>query len=70
MGLKIRVGDREPIALVLRRFRKLLERNGIVWSMRRSRWFVKPTQLRRKKRFRKWLKSSAQTYLAKRAGLQ
>jgi len=66
----MRVGDREPIGLALRRFKRLLKENGILWSMRRARWFIKPTEVRRKKLFQKWLKSRKQTTLAKRAGLQ
>jgi ribosomal protein S21 len=66
----MRVRDREPIRLALKRFKKLLKENGIRWSRHGCRWFVKPSQLRRHKRFLKELKARQQTFLAKRAGLQ
>ena len=70
MGVKIVVGEREPIGLALRRFRKLLERNFIVYEMRQNRWFTTATEIRRKKEHRKCRKSRLATQLAKRAGKQ
>jgi ribosomal protein S21 len=69
MGLRMRVGDGEPIGLALRRFKKLLARNGLPWLLH-PRWYIKPGFWRRRKRYRKWVKARQQTLLDKRAGLQ
>ena len=70
MGVKIVLAEREPIGLALRRFRKKLELNNILWETRRKRWFITATAIRRAKEFRKWYKSWEATHLAKRAGKQ
>jgi small subunit ribosomal protein S21 len=70
MGVRIVVGEREPIELALRRFKKLLERQGVTWEMRRQMHFADPTQARRAKRFQKRFKARKATLLAKRAGEQ
>ena len=70
MGVKIVVGEREPIGLALRRFRKLLEWSGTNHEMRRSLYFDEPTQVRQRKEIRRRLKTREATYLAKRAGEQ
>jgi small subunit ribosomal protein S21 len=70
MGVKIVLGEREPIGLALRRFRKLLERSEFGWESRRKRWFTKATEMRRKKAFRKWYKNRHAMLMAKRAGKQ
>src|SRR5438309_1626100 len=49
MGIRLRVADKEPIALALKRFKKLLERHGATWELRRRTYFVKPTEFRRAK---------------------
>ena len=70
MGVKIVLAEREPIALALRRFGKLLERTGIKWEMRRRQYFTRRTETRRVKAFRKWDRTRKATLLAKRAGEQ
>jgi small subunit ribosomal protein S21 len=70
MGVRIVVGDRESIELALRRFRKLLERQGVFWEMRRRRSFAHATHIRRAKQFRKRFKARQATLLAQQAGEQ
>jgi ribosomal protein S21 len=69
MGLKMRLWDREPIGLALRRFRKLLQINGLL-AKSRPRHFVNASQLRRTKRYWKSVMARHETYRAKRAGLR
>jgi ribosomal protein S21 len=57
MGVGIVVGEREPIADALRRFRQKLERSGVRWELRRRTYFVGATEARRKKEFRKRFKA-------------
>ena len=64
------VGEREPIVLALRRFKKVLERQGVTWEMRRRTCFADATQARRAKRFQKRFKARKATLLAQRAGEQ
>ena len=53
MGVKIVVGEREPISLALQRFRKLLdEGNGVTYNSKRNRWFIKGFEIRRENEFR------------------
>jgi small subunit ribosomal protein S21 len=70
MGVRIVLADKEPIGLALRRLKKLLERLGVSWELRRRKYFTKPTQTRRAKRFKKRFKARLATFLAKRAGEQ
>jgi small subunit ribosomal protein S21 len=70
MGVRLRVHDREPIGQALRRFRKLLAREGLTWDRRRHIHFLDPTQLRRARRFRKRFKARKATLEAQRAGQQ
>ena len=70
MGVKIVLAEGEPIGIALRRFRKLLERNGVTYEMRRTRRFLEVTRIRRAKAFQKWYESHQATLLAKRAGEQ
>ncbi|OAI41203.1 30S ribosomal protein S21 [Planctomycetaceae bacterium SCGC AG-212-D15] len=53
MPLRMRVHDREPIGAALRRFKKLLERSGLVKELRKRRHFEKPCELRRRAELRK-----------------
>ncbi|HZU35022.1 MAG TPA: 30S ribosomal protein S21 [Gemmataceae bacterium] len=53
MTLRMRVHDREPIALALRRFKKLLERSGMQKELRARRHYEKPCELRRRAYLRK-----------------
>jgi small subunit ribosomal protein S21 len=70
MGIRMRLHDGEPIALALRRFKKLLARASWAWELRRRGHFVEPTQFRRAKRFQKRFKARKATLLAQRAGEQ
>jgi small subunit ribosomal protein S21 len=49
----MRVHDREPIGLALRRFKKLLERSGVQKELRAHQHYEKPCELRRRARIRK-----------------
>jgi small subunit ribosomal protein S21 len=53
MPLKMRVHDREPIALALRRFKKLLERSGIQKELRKRKYYEKPCEARRRAELRR-----------------
>jgi small subunit ribosomal protein S21 len=46
----MRVHDREPIGAALRRFKKLLERNGLPKELRNRKYYVKPCEARRRAR--------------------
>jgi small subunit ribosomal protein S21 len=49
----MRIHDREPIGLALRRFKKLLERSGLQKELRKRRHYEKPSELRRRAKLRK-----------------
>ena len=51
--MRMRVHDREPIGLALRRFKKLLERSGIQKELRKRKYYEKPCELRRRAEIRK-----------------
>jgi small subunit ribosomal protein S21 len=53
MSLRMRVHDKEPIALALRRFKKLIERSGMQKELRAHQHYEKPSELRRRSRLRK-----------------
>jgi small subunit ribosomal protein S21 len=53
MPLRMRVHDREPIGLALRRFKKLLERSGIQKELRKRKYYEKPCEARRRAELRK-----------------
>lgn len=53
MSLRMRVHDREPIGLALRRFKKLIERSGLAKEFRKRRHYEKPCELRRRAELRK-----------------
>ncbi len=53
MPLRMRVHDREPIGLALRRFKKLLERSGIQKELRKRKYSEKPCEARRRAELRK-----------------
>ena len=52
MPLRMRVHDREPIGSALRRFKKLLERSGLV-KERKRKHYEKPCEIRRRALLRK-----------------
>jgi len=53
MSLRMRVHEREPIALALRRFKKLLERSGVTKELRKRSHYEKPCEVRRRAKLRK-----------------
>jgi len=53
MTLRMRVHDKEPIGMALRRFKKLLERSGMQKELRSRQHYEKPSELRRRSRLRK-----------------
>jgi small subunit ribosomal protein S21 len=50
MSLEVKVQKGEPVERSLRRLKKTLDREGILHSVRARRYFVKPAQMRRRKR--------------------
>ena len=53
MPLRMRVHDREPIGMALRRFKKLLERSGLTKELRQKKHYEKPCEVRRRAKLRK-----------------
>jgi small subunit ribosomal protein S21 len=53
MGLRMRVHEREPIGLALRRFKKLIERSGMKSELRAHEYYEKPCEARRRKEARR-----------------
>jgi small subunit ribosomal protein S21 len=53
MPLRMRVHDREPIGMALRRFKKLLERSGMQKELRKRKYYEKPCEARRRAELRK-----------------
>ncbi len=53
MSLRMRIHDREPIGLALRRFKKLLERSGLTKELRKHKYYEKPCEVRRRDKLRK-----------------
>src|SRR5215831_5649438 len=53
MTLRMRVHDKEPIGMALRRFKKLIERSGMQKELRAHQHYEKPSELRRRARLRK-----------------
>lgn len=53
MPLRMRVHDRESIGGALRRFKKLLERSGLIKELRKRRHYEKPCEARRRAQLRK-----------------
>jgi small subunit ribosomal protein S21 len=49
----MRVHDREPIGAALRRFKKLLERSGLVKELRQRKHYEKPCEIRRRAELRR-----------------
>ena len=67
MGVRVVVGEREPIGLALRRLKKQLGREGVPGEARRHVQFVDGTEIRRAKRFRKWFRAREAALLARMA---
>jgi small subunit ribosomal protein S21 len=53
MPMRMRIHEREPIGLALRRFKKLLERSGIQKELRNRKFYEKPCEARRRDHLRK-----------------
>src|SRR5438477_13203607 len=53
MPLRMRVHDREPIGMALRRFKKLIERSGMHEELRARQHYEKPCEQRRRSQLRK-----------------
>jgi small subunit ribosomal protein S21 len=53
MPLRMRIHDREPIGMALRRFKKLLERSGVQKELRKRKYYEKPCEARRRAELRK-----------------
>jgi small subunit ribosomal protein S21 len=72
MGIRLRVHDGEPIGHALRRFKKLLDRNGIARAIRAQAHacHVPATETRRTKAFKKRLKAREATLAAQSCGVQ
>jgi small subunit ribosomal protein S21 len=49
----MRLYEREPIGAALRRFKKLLERNGLTKELRKRNYYEKPCEARRRAELRK-----------------
>jgi small subunit ribosomal protein S21 len=49
----MRVHDREPIGAAMRRFKKLMERSGLLRELRKGRFYEKPCELRRRAKLKK-----------------
>jgi small subunit ribosomal protein S21 len=49
----MRIHDREPIGAALRRFKKLLERSGVLKELRKRKHYEKPCEVRRRAEMRK-----------------
>ena len=77
MGLRMRLHDGEPIVPALRRFKKLVEREYLrrkpyepsSWPPER-RYFVRNTEKRRYKAWKKWYVSQKAALLARYEGIQ
>ena len=50
MPLEVKVQKGEPVERSLRRLKKSLDREGVLHEVRYRRYFVKPAQMKRRKR--------------------
>jgi len=53
LALRMRVHEKEPISMALRRFKKLIERSGMQKELRAHQHYEKPSELRRRAKLRK-----------------
>ncbi|WP_197740646.1 30S ribosomal protein S21 [Tuwongella immobilis] len=58
--------DSEPVEAALRRLKKQLDREGVLWELRRRSFFVNGTERRRAKAFRKRFKTRMAALIAQR----
>src|SRR5262245_53580499 len=68
MGIRVRLADREPVGLALRRLRKLLYDSGIHREIWVHSFYVKDSQIKRHRKHVKLLKARRAISLAKCAG--
>jgi small subunit ribosomal protein S21 len=47
MSIKVQVRHGEPVGSAVRRFKKIIERSGIMRELRRREHYVKPSESRR-----------------------
>ena len=47
---RIEVGRNEPLERALRRFKKKIERDGVLKQLKARKYYEKPSEIRRKKR--------------------
>jgi len=47
--IKVRARDREPVEQLLKRFKKLCEKEGLTKDIKRSSYYEKPSERRRRK---------------------
>ena len=50
MSLTVKVQKGEPVERSLRRLKQMLDTEGVLHAVRSRRYFVKPAQMKRKKR--------------------
>jgi small subunit ribosomal protein S21 len=50
MSIEVKVRKGEPMERALRRLKKRLDREGIIRDVRANRYFVKPAQVKRRKK--------------------
>lgn len=67
MGVRVVVGDGEPIDTALQRLKQRVEREGVAWEVRRRAYCATGTELRRAKRFQKRFKAREAALLARMA---
>ncbi len=46
----VKVRENEPFEVALRRFKRACEKAGVLTEVRRREYYIKPTELRKKKR--------------------
>jgi len=56
--MKMTIRDREPIGSALRRFKKLLDRSGILKEIKKHEVYQKPCEKRRQAKYKASLKRS------------
>jgi small subunit ribosomal protein S21 len=50
--IKVRAKDREPVGVMIRRFKKFCEKEGLLKDLRRRSVYEKPSERRRRQRRR------------------
>ena len=47
--IKVKARDNEPLEIMLRRFKKLCEREGLIRDIKRNSYYEKPSELKRRR---------------------